>query len=40
MFQNLAFTNEVYGKLAFLDDLAKDHSPELTKDVEKNEATA
>jgi len=34
--QNLAFTNEVYGKLAFLDDLAKEQNP----DPEKNEANA
>lgn len=34
--QNLAFTNEVYGKLAFLDDLAKDKTP----DAEKNETIA
>lgn len=38
--QNLAFTNEVYGKLAFLDDLAKDKTPDVEKNEEKNEATA
>jgi hypothetical protein len=37
--QNLAFTNEVYGKLAFLDDIQKEKTPE-EKDLEKNEASA